>query len=712
MKKIIEIFFIVICFSGNFLYAQTIFSNGTGGGYWNDGTTWVGGVVPNATNDVVIAGTDSVYTGAGAGCYSLTVYSGGKFATSVDTVQVVTSLTLEDNAYFYNQVDKPELPGNQFYLDDNSYVVHMGSGTVGGDDNNEFGNLVISRNEGVVPGADLTINGNLIINNPYYNVVFRGTRPTTGSQTHTVHGNVYINKGILSCVDVGADTIVGIWNIDGNVYVVDDTTGGTPYLESRIGPFSSASAAGLGIINIGGDLIIQGGRLQAGTSSTHGFGTGVINLGGDLIMDKNSAVSTNHEGPLTLNFVGSGTQTVNMDVRFQMSTDVYDTIKAGSNVVFDLDTNKWGSSISGDFVVNGSLELKGNSLLDGMANFTLNPGATLKIGSLDGISSAGNTGNVRVSGTRAYDAGANYEYKGDGIQSLGDALPNPVNGFGVNNPSGITLDRDLTVNSSVNVINGDLELNGHTVTLGSDALLTENAGNTVTGADGKITITTDLNAPAGVNVGGLGAWISSGSNLGSTTIERFHSARSGAGNGGILRYFNIAPTNNSGFNATLRFYYDELELNGIPEANLRLFQSADGSDDTWNLFGGSVDETNNYVEMSGISEFSFWTLGDVDNPLPVKEESSGKPVAYALYQNYPNPFNPETKIRFELPEDAFVNLSVYNILGELVSTLVNENLHSGVYYQDFDAKNLPSGLYIYKLKTEKTTFTKKMMLIK
>jgi|GEM_PF-2140353 len=712
MKKIFEIFIVILFFSASLLYSQAIYSNQTGGGFWGDPGTWQGGIIPSTENDVIIAGTDSVFTGVGAVCNSLTVLSGGKFATSVDTVQVLTYVELEDDAYFYNQANKPELPGNQFFLSSNSYVVHSGSGTVGGTDNYEFGNLIIARSEGCTPGANIIVDGDLIINNLYYNVVFRGARPVTGSQTHTVRGNVYINKGILSCVDVGADTIVGIWNIDGNVYVRDDSSDHTPLYESRIGPFSSASAAGLGIINIGGDLIIQGGRLQVGTSSTHGFGTGIINLGGNLVVDDKSQIATNHEGPFSFNFVGTGTQTVNMDIRFQMSTNIYDTIKAGANIVFDLDTNKWGSSVGGDFVVNGSLELKDTSRLDGIANFTVNPGATLKIGSPDGISSTGEYGNVRVGGAITYDAGAIYEYKGSDPQEFGDGLPNPVSGFSLNNPNGMLLDRDLNVNNTMKVISGDLDLNGHTVTLGSNATLSEAAGNTVLGTDGKITITTDLNTPAGVNVGGLGAWISSSSNLGSTTIERYHSHRSGEGNDGIERYYNISPSNNSGLNATLRFYYDESELNSIPEANLRLFQSPDGSDDSWILFGGTVDATNNYVEKNGISEFSFWTLGDVNNPLPVEEETNGKPVQYTLFQNYPNPFNPATKIRFELPEEAFVNLTVYNILGEKVATLINEQMKSGVYYQDFDATNLPSGLYIYKLKTEKKSFTKKMMLVK
>ncbi len=188
------------------------------------------------------------------------------------------------------------------------------------------------------------------------------------SQTHTVYGDLYILKGTLSCIDQTDPTLVGIWNISGNVYVRDD---GPTYLESRMGCFSSANADGLGIINIGGDLIVQGGRIQAGTSSSSGPGVGIINLTGNMSLDINSAVATNSIGPFALNFVGTGTQNVDMNVRFQMGTLVNDTIKVGSNVVFDLDTNKWGSTQGGDFVVNGSLELKTTSKLDGLGNFTL-----------------------------------------------------------------------------------------------------------------------------------------------------------------------------------------------------------------------------------------------------------------------------------------------------------------------------------------------------
>lgn len=300
MKKII--FVMIICGFINYGNSQTIFSNGTGGGLWSSGSTWIGGVVPNANSDVVIAGGDSVYTLVGAVCNNLTVYNGGIFATSVDTVGVASTLTLEDGSTFYNKTTNPRVPGQERILEPNSTVVHSGSGTVGGVGNDAFGNLVIQRAEGCTPATSLLIQGNLIINNSANNVVFRGARPpTTGSQTHTVLGDVYVLKGILSCIDVGDNAMSCVWNIEGSVYVTDAGNN----RDARIGPFSSANASGLGIFNIGGDLIVNGGRIQAGTSSTSGPGTGIINLGGNLVLSSTSAVATNSLGPFALNFVGT-----------------------------------------------------------------------------------------------------------------------------------------------------------------------------------------------------------------------------------------------------------------------------------------------------------------------------------------------------------------------------------------------------------------------
>jgi hypothetical protein len=88
------------------------------------------------------------------------------------------------------------------------------------------------------------------------------------------------------------------------------------------------------------------------------------------------------------------------------------------------------------------------------------------------------------------------------------------------------------------------------------------------------------------------------------------------------------------------------------------------------------------------------------------------PSNYSLDQNYPNPFNPSTTINFTIPNNDFVTLKVYNILGSEVATLVNENLSAGSYRFNFDARNLASGVYLYELNAGNFREIKKMNLLK
>jgi hypothetical protein len=85
---------------------------------------------------------------------------------------------------------------------------------------------------------------------------------------------------------------------------------------------------------------------------------------------------------------------------------------------------------------------------------------------------------------------------------------------------------------------------------------------------------------------------------------------------------------------------------------------------------------------------------------------------YHLYQNYPNPFNPNTTIEFDLANSSKVTLKIFNILGEEVATLLSERLTAGFYSNDWDAGNLASGVYLYRLKAGEYVETKKMILMR
>jgi hypothetical protein len=119
------------------------------------------------------------------------------------------------------------------------------------------------------------------------------------------------------------------------------------------------------------------------------------------------------------------------------------------------------------------------------------------------------------------------------------------------------------------------------------------------------------------------------------------------------------------------------------------------------------DGANSYTTNSPFSV-------DVDNGgvTSINEISNTIPSEYSLEQNYPNPFNPSTTINFSISTSEFVTMKIYNSLGQEVSTVVNEFLNAGSYEVNFNAENLVSGMYIYKITAGSFTSTKKMLLLK
>ena len=105
----------------------------------------------------------------------------------------------------------------------------------------------------------------------------------------------------------------------------------------------------------------------------------------------------------------------------------------------------------------------------------------------------------------------------------------------------------------------------------------------------------------------------------------------------------------------------------------------------------------------------YWGLNKSTEPTDTDEDN---PKEFSLFQAYPNPFNPTTQISYELSEDSFVNLVVYNSLGQKVKTLVDYNQTIGYYTVEFNGENLPSGLYIYKIEAGTFYGIKKIILMK
>lgn len=131
-------------------------------------------------------------------------------------------------------------------------------------------------------------------------------------------------------------------------------------------------------------------------------------------------------------------------------------------------------------------------------------------------------------------------------------------------------------------------------------------------------------------------------------------------------------------------------------------------------------ETPDTIMISFVSSFnSNPTAGtmlfiddiSLDYPTGVKEITSNTPETFLLTA-YPNPFNPSTTIRYQIPEMSFVTIKVYDVLGNEIATIVNEEKTIGSYEVEFDASELTSGIYFYQLKADNYIETKKMVLLK
>ena len=139
--------------------------------------------------------------------------------------------------------------------------------------------------------------------------------------------------------------------------------------------------------------------------------------------------------------------------------------------------------------------------------------------------------------------------------------------------------------------------------------------------------------------------------------------------------------------------------------------------DLWTAETSGTSE--NLWNVCFVNETLGWAVGDngtilrYGNPVvQVMNGSNATPPEYILLNNYPNPFNPVTKIKYEIPERSFITIKVYDVLGNEVVTLLNEEKSPGNYEIEFTGKGLTSGIYFYKLQAENFISVKKMILLK
>jgi hypothetical protein len=209
-----------------------------------------------------------------------------------------------------------------------------------------------------------------------------------------------------------------------------------------------------------------------------------------------------------------------------------------------------------------------------------------------------------------------------------------------------------------------------------------------------------------------------------------------------MHQFDDIPAKPEALNSTSYYNHPKLYWNANNEPdidNYKIFKDGNYLATTSNTYYVDNSEIVYTIGGGNIKTYASYKINAVDNSSNTSVFSDSKHVVingitsaekiaadevienvietYELFSNYPNPFNPSTNISYQIPNDGFVNLVVYNALGQKVAELVNQEQTNGKYTVKFNASNLPSGVYIYKLNVSNGveigfSSTKKMILTK
>ncbi|MDP3148168.1 MAG: T9SS type A sorting domain-containing protein [Ignavibacteria bacterium] len=728
MKKFLLLFNVLII--GLMITANT-FSQTTGdfrsaaSGVWFvaatwesfDGTNWVtAATTPGSTTNVTIrsghtisfeasskavnkliidAGGAIVCNGSSASPKYLNLYdsliNNGSFGLATDDGLGVkpynTNAVLTGTGNYYICRFQPQTAGQTVTFDANITFQYSGSSGTGGSavyaNGKEGVNLVINAGKTITIGS----NANFTVG--------------TGSGSDGANGmNVTVN-GTLTFTPSGSGSNFSLRPGVGKVYnlMVNGTVNLASDLLANGGGTANITINNGGVIN----HLSTGRNVDiSGDSTNIAFvGTGKINLGANTLLLGKPFSGT------SANLSADATSSLKL-----MGTVANINIPGFINSLNALElNNSFGTTLQGPLSL-AKLTLKNGNLVTSTYTLTLRDG-----GSISGEDSARYViGKLVTTQTVLADSvsslGGVGVALGAGIDNLGDVTVTRVSGINgevtIAGKSGIA--RRWTVTSSNPPTNGrDLSFtwvkdddNGKDMTKAT-IYKSNDAGVHwfAVGTEQNIVVDTLRTRTIKVNTTSFSDWTVS-DDANALPVELVTFSASVSGKDIVLSWKTATELNNRGWdvereNTNSKSWVKVGFVNGV----------------------GTTLTPNNYsfTDKNVTSGKYLYRLKQVDNDgtstygKTVEVDFQGKPLTYAL-DNYPNPFNPETKIRFEIPVTSFVNVSVYNVLGEKVATLVNESMEQGVYEKSFGANNLTSGVYIYKLSAGSYTITKKMMLTK
>ncbi|HAQ18048.1 MAG TPA: hypothetical protein DCR40_02300 [Prolixibacteraceae bacterium] len=454
-------------------------ANGTNGIRWHVDTNWSPTGVPTSSDDVTIPNTTSkpVITTA-AVCNSLTIDVSGSL-----TIDSEGSLTVSGD--WTNNGTFTQNSGTVTFDSDNNSTISGSSATA-------FTSLTVNKGNG--KSAEIHLNGkgavvvnnSLTIDNGLIKINTGGALDLTGTAkapdsgivqnggTYTVNGSEITTMATKTWVpsNGGSWAIAENWNPSGVPAAGDNVT----ISSDQSGNITNVPTITLTNLSIDGNCIFS-----ANTSVT-------INGLFTIASGKTLQCGTiNVNTGVTISLAATATGTIDGTLRIQADNNNLTFTNSGTLTVNGTVSLLNNSQKSSTFTNSGKLTITGENYIGGAGKFTLSSGATLEIGSADGIISGSTQGNLRNSGTRTLSTGATYIYNGSGNQSLGTGLPGTIQNLTLSGSGTKTMSEATIINSLVTIDDGvTLDESTRTMTLPGGASIVVNGTLDFSDANGEI----------------------------------------------------------------------------------------------------------------------------------------------------------------------------------------------------------------------------------
>jgi hypothetical protein len=657
MKHKLLFLFIAVLVLATALQAGTITSTATGG-KWSATTTWVGGVVPGASDDVVIANGATVTIDANVTVASITVGQGTSGTLTFDNVakRVVT------------------VSGNITVATGGTFIAQTPISTTGDLAVTSTSITNVASTAGVAAGMNI------------------GT--ATGIAAGTTVASFTANTITLSVASTNTTALTGaVFNMG-----YDDTLSvGGNLTNNGTFDMSRGNTAGIChvIFNKAGDQTISG------TGATTRFRSITLNK----VAAANKVISS-------INVSAAGTPLAFVAGTWEQNAGRF-TATSGTIGVGSASATSCGLNIigSGGFSVFSNLNIFGSLLVNTTDSLIVGSGGSkIDLTNIIGASATFSKGTVVIYGKLATAAvtattfnGANVIIDPKGFAAISggtDYAFRSTTGTGGTNPLTFTSGTITILNpNSTSSANPELAASSSVAPniSGSSTFVLGQGSNTVASAAG---FRINLNNAAAlnnltINTGTVGVAL-----LANVTVK------------GKLTITSCGPLSGA-FTWTAPNYV----FNGTAPQVTGSIMPATVKNVTINNPAGVTSSqaltiTDTLFLVSGTLSGPYTAGTTVKVSTGVQDQSTGIPQEYSLQQNYPNPFNPSTSISYQLPANSFVSLKVFDMLGREVATLVDEVKNAGTYSTTWNASGFGSGIYFCKMQAGSFSATRKLVLMK